>query len=150
MVNLPHTWHFVAKCLPPLLLKQLPNAQLAFLAMLCEKKGYSWFQNCSSVFLYISTNNKRRDILPRECKVSGDSIYSTSIISLTPAAFALVVRHTVTESFLFLQSSKIDLIINGYPEKIQVLFIGCQHLFSQSCESLGGKRNQRIPTRQER
>lgn len=71
------------------------------------------------------------------------------MISLTPAAFALVARRAVTQSFLFLQCSKINVIINGHPEKIQVLFIGCQHLFSQSCESLEGKHSQRIKTRAE-
>lgn len=56
--------------------------------------------------------------------------------SLTPAPFALTAHYTVTESLLFLQSSKIKLVVNRNSEKFQVLFIGCQHLLSQSCESL--------------
>lgn len=64
-------------------------------------------------------------------------------VSSAPAAFALVASCALTESLLFLQSSQIDLIINGYPEQIQVFFISCQHLLGQTCESLAGKHGQR-------
>lgn len=66
------------------------------------------------------------------------------VVSLTPAAFALVTRPAVTESLLFLQSGEIKLVINGHPKKIQVLFIGRQHLLGQSCETLEEKHNHRI------
>lgn len=84
--------------------------------------------------------DKRGHILPGVCRVCGDNskMYLMSVISSTPAAFALVARRTVTEEpLLLLQSREIDLVVDGHPEEIQVLFVGRQHLFSQACESLG-------------
>lgn len=64
-------------------------------------------------------------------------------IALTPAAFALVASRALMKSLLFLQSGQIDLIINRYPEQIQVFFISCKHLLGQTCECLAGKHRER-------
>lgn len=94
--------------------------------------------------LFISTHNKTSLVFSRRAWMcGGNDICSAKIhvMCLTPAAFALVTRPTVTESLLFLQGSEIKLVINGHPKKIQVLFVGCQHLLSQSRESLEEKQN---------
>lgn len=63
-------------------------------------------------------------------------------IPSTPAAFVWVASCALVESLLFLQSSQIDLIINRYPQQIQVSSISCQHLLGQTCECLAGKHGQ--------